>query len=182
MPLLPWASIIDGETSMARSTWRIFFAGRPPPGPVFINLPPSERQAQGMGPVRKAAPLCCAHQNPEPRTHRRGRWPRSITPSTKARRQDAERRPAAGGVRGGGGRGGRGGWRVGIWAARAYVAASPRYLFIISYPYCGGAGVKYFVGAGVKYLRRPENNNKNKRPPPPVLLGRSDPRGPAGPP
>jgi hypothetical protein len=102
MPLLPWASIIDGETSMARSTWRFFFAGRPPPGPVFINLPPSERQAQGMWPARKAAPLCCAHQNAQARAMA------AFNP-TQHQSPAAGRREAAGGRgREGGGGGARG--------------------------------------------------------------------------
>jgi hypothetical protein len=84
---------------------------------------------QDMGPARKAAPLCCAHQN------RRGRWPRSIPPSTKARRQGAERR----GRVGGGQRGGVGGWGGGGGGAKPCSrAASP---FITSY--YDGAGVKY---------------------------------------
>jgi hypothetical protein len=73
-----------------------------------------------MGPAWKAAPLCCAHQN------RRGRWPRSIPPITKARRQGAERR----GREGGGQRGG-GGMRVCVGGgAQDYVAAPPRYLLL----------------------------------------------------
>jgi hypothetical protein len=122
---------------------------------LMLLLLRTQRQArpgggQGMGPAWKGAPLCCAHQ------HRRGRWPRPIPPSTKARQQDAERlrlsgplvsglpnasfpqarlslRQASpsGGARGGGGGAARGGRRVLLWAAplRCSRVAS---LFIIS--------------------------------------------------
>jgi hypothetical protein len=101
--------------------------------PVFPPLPLGWQErpgcGQGMGPAWKAAPLCCAHQN------RRGRWPRSIPPSTKARRQGAERGGGIEGVvvGGGGVRGGVGG--------RAKPCSRVASLFIILY--YDGAGGKY---------------------------------------